>query len=1748
MGGPEGDFVAAFPATPRFANPEGLFSGAPGIWTVRLSIYRTRAGSLGMSSAPPQPVVQVGDALPGGATITHLGDRTAEASSRVSLAPLKAAGSGAHQIAFWAKSTTGEGIYTARQSDIDEDGLFDHWERKDGGIDFDGDANVDLDLPALGARVDHKDLFVEIDEMDCAFNPPGLCLGSPTTANLDFSHITQIFKEGNVSNPDGKPGIAIHFEPIGHVASSEAIDFGEEFTTRKLGRRTEPCDGGIGPDAQHRLTPTPKCAAIIGAYLISHRYALFGHLYAPTGTNNAVPGVGGKANRPGTDLEIFETAEDRDPRLVRNRKSRDFLHELGHSVGLDHGGFERSACKPNYQSVLSYSYKKELLAPSFMRYSSTALLDLNETTLNEDKGIGLPNVPVIWGLFGLTEKREAPDPGFATAAVDWDKNGRLETVHDLDIDRIDKWVVDGVSQCPEGIGKVRGFADWPNMRLDPSFAGAYYPTRETQTAASRDPEPTPEMVLEVAKRIDTDGDGVSNATDNCLTVANTRQPDKDRNGIGDACEQTVSILDATGVEGSAGAVTTIAFPVRLSAPQKKAVSFAFAARSASAGPSDFVTTSGTIKFAAGEIQRSVAIQIRGDAQSEGDETFVMQLSKPSSGIGIAADTALGTIIDDDPLPVVGVPAAAPVNEGDATRTVSIRIALSNPTGRPVMVSYATVDGSATGGHDYDPAIGSITFAPNETEKSVTVAITGDKDLETDETFAFFLENVTNAALGSPTTTVTIADDDRPAGQCDNATVIWDGGGGSPVWQNPENWSDNLLPDQTDRVCIPDTAIDGVHFIGDASLTEIRALVSYETLYLHGGNGPFERLILRLTDPDLSSAFHKDVVLNEYTTFRFDGPLAVTGGATFWWRGNGWIDGTGDLTISKDATFRVDATSSCSLPSGLDNCRFMTGGRTVRNNGKMLWNAQAFFNGPVGPASFAALENNGLILMGDDADLLGSFILTNSGTIAKPSGNGGARIVADIRNNGEVTVDGGVLDFHNIGTVPHGGTFSVRVDATLVFSGDGINTFTASEPINGAGTLVVTDSATTVNLSGVIGVRRFELLGGTTNVNLDLTAERLLIKGVVAGTGSVAIPRGGVLRLEAGSLRGPLDVDVASGGRLEWGEGSNGVMGGTGTTTIASGATIAVFGGRLADVRTVENRGTAVFVADLGGSGGRFVNEGDLVLDGDVGFQPISGAGTLTNAPGGVLRKIAGTGKSVLTLLTNQGTVEVAVGQLIIQNTSANGPLVQTGTFDLAAGAVLDLTNGSYIFAAPASVSPTGTVRVPNDLRLDVDLTLAGLEVRGAIDGKGTITIPSGGLATLDGALDGEASMVVENGGRLESRFNGVMRGTGTTTVEQGATFNLFGGSLGEKRTLRNLGTARFAGDLRGSGGSFVNDGELILDGDVSFQPTSGGGTLTNSVSGVIRKVSGAGPSVLTLLTNRGTVEVAVGQLIIQNTSANGPLVQTGTFDLAAGAVLDLTNGRYIFSSPAALTGAGTLRISSDLSIDTELAPPNVELAGGALEGTGVVTIPDGGTFLWTAGVMGGTGTTIITKGAALLVQNPLRLKWMTENRVLVNDGAAMIEAGEIAGQSGSFINNGTLILSGDTGVRPTLRNNGLIQTTNSHGSIAMGPLVNSGVLRISAGTLATRDFVNSSNGRLVITIGGTNPETDYGRLSSQTVTLDGVLGLELAAGYTPTIGNGYDIVFYGARIGTFATVEDPLGGPAFEASYGAASLRVTTIP
>ena len=110
------------------------------------------------------------------------------------------------------------------------------------------------------------------------------------------------------------------------------------------------------------------------------------------------------------------------------------------------------------------------------------------------------------------------------------------------------------------------------------------------------------------------------------------------------------------------------------------------------------------------------------------------------------DVAL-TNLDDD-LSILSVSGGGEVAEGDSgtTAQATFTVTLSPARRQAVSVSYATSDGTAEAGSDYESASGTVTFSPGETSQTVAVTINGDDEAEANETFTLALTSTPNGQI------------------------------------------------------------------------------------------------------------------------------------------------------------------------------------------------------------------------------------------------------------------------------------------------------------------------------------------------------------------------------------------------------------------------------------------------------------------------------------------------------------------------------------------------------------------------------------------------------------------------------------------------------------------------------------------------------------------------------------------------------------------------------------------------------------------------------------------------------------------------------------------------------------------------------------------------------------------------------------------------------------------------------------------
>lgn len=210
----------------------------------------------------------------------------------------------------------------------------------------------------------------------------------------------------------------------------------------------------------------------------------------------------------------------------------------------------------------------------------------------------------------------------------------------------------------------------------------------------------------------------------------------------DRCVPTtgVSINNATIVEGNAG-VTYAQVMVDISGSnQTVKVNYHTIDATALAG-SDYRAVTGRLTFAPGEISKPILVPIIGDQTGEYNENFYVRLNGGGKNVTLSSPLAIVTIVDDE-LHVRNSSAY-----GSEWMTFQFTVSLSAAVNYPVTVNYATQDDTAIAGLDYQATSGTLTFAPGETSKVITVQVFVDGDIyESAERFYVNLSEATGGAF------------------------------------------------------------------------------------------------------------------------------------------------------------------------------------------------------------------------------------------------------------------------------------------------------------------------------------------------------------------------------------------------------------------------------------------------------------------------------------------------------------------------------------------------------------------------------------------------------------------------------------------------------------------------------------------------------------------------------------------------------------------------------------------------------------------------------------------------------------------------------------------------------------------------------------------------------------------------------------------------------------------------------------------
>jgi hypothetical protein len=348
--------------------------------------------------------------------------------------------------------------------DFDSDGLFDCWE-VEGGIDSNVDGTIDFPLPMGPGGVDpfRKDILVEIDYFACtnaAGAATGDCAAGDTHSHAPSGAFTQppfvglsplrvvidAFAFAPVTNPVN-PATGVAATGINLI-----IDADQERLPHLNSCEFFPRPGAVGPNCFEHIkranfgSSTERMnTSTIAAKRVAVHYSLWIHDQAP---GEGHSGGGGMLNA--NFVVSLGTNWDRTPAM----QAGTFMHELGHNLGLDHGGMAEPGIagqpdasgvvrsdavnhKPNYFSVMNYAFGAGIplnapcvgCAPSF-DFSRAPVTTLDETMLDEGVSVLPPPAAFMTQHYcpdGTLHALEPADgilaPGAILSVIDWNCNG-----------------------------------------------------------------------------------------------------------------------------------------------------------------------------------------------------------------------------------------------------------------------------------------------------------------------------------------------------------------------------------------------------------------------------------------------------------------------------------------------------------------------------------------------------------------------------------------------------------------------------------------------------------------------------------------------------------------------------------------------------------------------------------------------------------------------------------------------------------------------------------------------------------------------------------------------------------------------------------------------------------------------------------------------------------------------------------------------------------------------------------------------------------------------------------------------------------------------------------------------------------------------------------------------------------------------------------------------------------------------------
>lgn len=293
------------------------------------------------------------------------------------------------------------GFVKRTRVDTDGDALMDDEELS--GLNPDEDPEIEADLRAMGADPKRRDVFVEVDYM--------------TTHQLDPAAIEathDAFLSAPVTNPDGSSGISLHVDggPGTEMNPLTGEAWGPRSRANEIGHQLVfgALDQGHYDWSAFQLV---KAESLEPARRGAFHYAIAAHEHANKSAAGESLGI------PGSDFVMaFAECGDRpvDCQYDAEAQGMVFMHELGHNLGLMHGGESSDPnFEPNHFSIMNYNFGYGIprrsggLVQDYSRYNAATVFDLQESSLEESSGVRAAGTPQFETFYYCRKRGDLED-------------------------------------------------------------------------------------------------------------------------------------------------------------------------------------------------------------------------------------------------------------------------------------------------------------------------------------------------------------------------------------------------------------------------------------------------------------------------------------------------------------------------------------------------------------------------------------------------------------------------------------------------------------------------------------------------------------------------------------------------------------------------------------------------------------------------------------------------------------------------------------------------------------------------------------------------------------------------------------------------------------------------------------------------------------------------------------------------------------------------------------------------------------------------------------------------------------------------------------------------------------------------------------------------------------------------------------------------------------------------------------------